>query len=119
LNLPSSESCVFHGLLINYTGIGRAAALLLARKGGRIAINDLDPAKARAVVEELTSAGYEADSFPGDVLAADFSARVVEDVLARFGKINCLINNAGSNVYTMTAATCSITDQTLMGRLLF
>jgi 3-oxoacyl-[acyl-carrier protein] reductase len=79
-------------------GIGRAAAILLARKGAKIAINDLDAEKAEEVVREIRGAQGEAASFPGNVLDEEFPRRLVDSVLQRWGKINCLINNAGMSI---------------------
>ncbi|KAL3450791.1 NAD(P)-binding protein [Aspergillus insuetus] len=76
-------------------GIGRAAAILLARKGAKIAVNDLDANKAEEVVREIREFQGEAESFPGNALEEEFPPRLVDSVLQRWGKINCLINNAG------------------------
>lgn len=76
-------------------GIGRAAAELLASKGARIAISDLDENTANTAVRELTSAGYEAAAFPGDLLDQDLPPKLVDAVLKKFGKINVLVNGAG------------------------
>lgn len=78
-------------------GIGRAAAVLLARKGAKIAVNDLDKEKAEDVVREIRGFQGEAESFPGNVLDEEFPLRLVDSVLQRWGKINCLINNAGTS----------------------
>jgi 3-oxoacyl-[acyl-carrier protein] reductase len=67
----------------------------LARKGAKIAVNDLDKDKAEDVVREICGFQGEAESFPGNVLDEEFPTRLVESVLQRWGKINCLINNAG------------------------
>jgi 3-oxoacyl-[acyl-carrier protein] reductase len=78
-------------------GIGRATAEMLARQGAKIAINDLDKIKAKAAVDELTAAGHEAFYLAGDMLDRTFPVKLVEAVLTKFGKINCLINNAGQS----------------------
>lgn len=76
-------------------GIGKAAAVLLAKKGAKIAISDLDKDKAEDVVNEIRGFQGEAESFPGNALDEEFPPRLVDSVLRRWGKINCLINNAG------------------------
>ena len=76
-------------------GIGKAAAELLASKGARIAINDLDENKGNTVIGELTSAGYEAAFFPGDLLDQDVPPKLIDAVIRRFGKMNILVNGAG------------------------
>ncbi|KAJ5813792.1 uncharacterized protein N7503_000542 [Penicillium pulvis] len=76
-------------------GIGRSAAILLAQKGAKVAINDLDSNKAQEVVQEIRNLGGIAEAFPGNMLDETFPAKLVADVLSKWGKINCLINNAG------------------------
>jgi 3-oxoacyl-[acyl-carrier protein] reductase len=67
----------------------------LAQKGAKIAVNDLDKDKAEDVVREIRGFQGDAESFPGNVLDEEFPPRLVNSVLQRWGKINCLINNAG------------------------
>jgi 3-oxoacyl-[acyl-carrier protein] reductase len=81
------------------TGIGRAAASLLAQKGARIAISDVDAQVSEEACQELQKAGYEAASFPGDMLDEAFPQKLVDGVIQKWGKINCLINNAGMLAY--------------------
>jgi 3-oxoacyl-[acyl-carrier protein] reductase len=76
-------------------GIGRSAAILLAQRGAKVAINDLDSEKAADVVREIRSLGRIAEAFPGDALDEKFPDQLITRVLAKWGKINCLINNAG------------------------
>ncbi|KAJ5210653.1 hypothetical protein N7491_010460 [Penicillium cf. griseofulvum] len=76
-------------------GIGRAAATLLASKGAKIVLADVDEAKANETIKELRLAGYEAVYVVGDALDEAFPAKAVAGALAAFGKVNCLINNAG------------------------
>ncbi|TVY18048.1 putative oxidoreductase [Lachnellula arida] len=76
-------------------GIGRATAELLASKGAKIAINDLDEKRANAAVEALKEAGHEAFCYCGDVLDVGFPPRLIKAVVERFSKINILVNSAG------------------------
>ncbi|SCO52117.1 related to 3-oxoacyl-(acyl carrier protein) reductase [Fusarium fujikuroi] len=76
-------------------GIGKAAANLLASKGGRIIIADVDKSKASATVQELQSGGYEAAYIIGDALEDGFAEKTVAFALETFGKVHCLINGAG------------------------
>ncbi|KAF5703607.1 3-oxoacyl-(acyl carrier) reductase [Fusarium globosum] len=76
-------------------GIGKAAANLLASKGGRIIIADVDKSKASATVQELQSDGYEAAYVIGDALEDGFAEKTVAFALETFGKVHCLINGAG------------------------
>jgi 3-oxoacyl-[acyl-carrier protein] reductase len=51
--------------------------------------------KAQASVEEIRATGNIAEAFSGDVLEKEFPQKLVQEVLKRWGKINCVINNAG------------------------
>lgn len=85
-------------------GLGREYALLLAREGARIVVNDFggssdgksegSPA-SQAVVEEIRAAGGEAIANGVDVAQADSGTVLLEAALAAFGKVDILINNAG------------------------
>jgi len=90
---PSNEMKKF--LIQNWIGIGRAAAELLASRGAKIAINDLDEKKANIAVKELKQAGHDVFCYCGDVLDVEFPPRLIKAVIERFGRINILINNAG------------------------
>lgn len=78
------------------TGIGRAAASLLASKGAKIVLADVDQTKANEAVAELRGTGYDAVCVVGNALDEAFPAKAVEAALNAFGKVNCLINNAGT-----------------------
>lgn len=78
-----------------WPGIGRSAALLLASKGAKIGVNDMDRAKAQQVVDEIRAMGQQAECYPGDVLDSSFPDRFVAAMLTKWGAINGLINNAG------------------------
>jgi NAD(P)-dependent dehydrogenase (short-subunit alcohol dehydrogenase family) len=71
-------------------GIGRAIALRLARDGMAVALLDRDGEAAQRVAAELDGLGLGAD-----VTAADEVGRAVDAVLARYGRIDVLVNNAG------------------------
>lgn len=69
--------------------------MLLAQKGAKVAINDLDREKADEVVRQIRQFQGQAEAFPGNVLDEKFPQLLVDSVLQKWGKINCLINNAG------------------------
>jgi NAD(P)-dependent dehydrogenase (short-subunit alcohol dehydrogenase family) len=71
-------------------GIGREIARRLAREGMMVAVLDSDGAAAQAAADEIEGFAATADvTSPGDV------QRAVDGVLARFEKIDLLVNNAG------------------------
>jgi 3-oxoacyl-[acyl-carrier protein] reductase len=80
-------------------GIGRATALVLAARGGRVAVHYFSKADAaNAVVRDIEAAGGRAAAFQADVRKADDVARLVSGVEAVLGPIDILINNAGDLV---------------------
>ena len=75
-------------------GLGRAHALLLARHGARVVVNDLGEA-AQAVVDEITAAGGQARAALGSVTDPAFVQQMIDDTLQAWGRIDILVNNAG------------------------
>lgn len=74
-------------------GLGREHALLLARRGARVVVNDLGGADA--VVEEIRRAGGEAMASGANVTDMDQVAAMVGQAKAAWGRIDILVNNAG------------------------
>jgi len=90
--------------------MGRATALLLAQEGAKVAVNSLTAANAKAVAGEAVRYGAEAIAVPGDVSKSDEVGRVVEETVARFGRIDILVNNAGISRTTSPLETISDDD---------
>jgi NAD(P)-dependent dehydrogenase (short-subunit alcohol dehydrogenase family) len=78
-------------------GLGRAHALLLARQGANVVVNDIPQLldKAEAVAAEITAAGGTAIALPASVTDEAAVAAMTADAIARFGKVDILVNNAG------------------------
>jgi NAD(P)-dependent dehydrogenase (short-subunit alcohol dehydrogenase family) len=76
-------------------GIGRAIALRLAGAGAKVAVADLLIENANLVTNEICAQGRQAIAIPVDVSQADLVNRMMTTVLAEFGGIDILINNAG------------------------
>lgn len=76
-------------------GLGRDHALLLARHGARVAVNDLSGPQAQTVVDEITATGGEAMTLAGSVAEMDAVTDMVARINDRWGRIDGLVNNAG------------------------
>ena len=79
-------------------GIGRAAAVLFARRGARVAVTDIDAAAAQATASLIASAGGEAVSLAGDVTDPASVEAVVKAAISRYGRLDCAFNNAGVTI---------------------
>lgn len=76
-------------------GIGRGIATRLAQEGATVAINDLDVDRAENTAEELREEGYDTFAAPADVTDLDDVQSTIDDVIAREGGVDVLVNNAG------------------------
>jgi NAD(P)-dependent dehydrogenase (short-subunit alcohol dehydrogenase family) len=77
------------------SGIGRAAALLLAREGASVVLTDLNESAGQTAATEITQDGGHAIFEPADVTRAADCQRVTERAVRDFGGIHILFNNAG------------------------
>jgi NAD(P)-dependent dehydrogenase (short-subunit alcohol dehydrogenase family) len=82
-------------------GIGRGIALELAREGAAVLVSDLAAAKAGGAetVALIDAEGGSAAFTPCDVTSAQDCAALVATALARFGALDCAVNNAGIAVH--------------------
>jgi len=74
------------------SGIGRAIATELARRGSHVVVADLDGTRAKQVAEELGDRGSAAEV---DVVDADAVRALVDDTADRHGRLDVMVNNAG------------------------
>jgi NAD(P)-dependent dehydrogenase (short-subunit alcohol dehydrogenase family) len=76
-------------------GLGYAHAMLLARNGARIVVNDMDQAAATRVADEIVANGGQAIAVAASVTGEAQIAAMVERTMSTWGRIDILINNAG------------------------
>jgi NAD(P)-dependent dehydrogenase (short-subunit alcohol dehydrogenase family) len=76
-------------------GIGKGVALRLAREGATVVVADYNLVGAQQTADEITARGGQAWAYQVNIGEAAQSKQMVEDVVAKFGQINILINNAG------------------------
>lgn len=80
-------------------GIGRAAALALARSGAAVAVGYLSRrAEAEAVVQSLLQFGGTAIALAVDVRDAAACRRAVDETVRAFGRLDILVNNGGTSL---------------------
>ncbi len=93
------ESPDFSGRLALVTGgasgIGRATCLLLARRGARVGIVDVDREGGEAAASEIAAESGAAVFLAADVSRTEACERVVEEVERELGSIDVLVNAAG------------------------
>jgi NAD(P)-dependent dehydrogenase (short-subunit alcohol dehydrogenase family) len=78
------------------TGIGRAAAVTLAKQGNRVVVSGRNDEAGHALVEELRSYGADAEFFRADVRNDDNVRNLVDRTVERFGRLDGAVNNAGT-----------------------
>lgn len=78
------------------SGIGRGIALRLAAEGARIVINDVRDEAAKETVDQIKGAGGEAISGVADVTEWASAQKLVKIAVARWGRIDILVNNVGA-----------------------
>ena len=77
------------------TGIGRAAAKLLAADGAHVVVVGRRPEPLQAVVDEIKTAGGEATAHPADLMDGDQTSAVAKNTIDTLGRVDILVNNAG------------------------
>ena len=79
-------------------GLGQAMALALAREGASLALTGRDAAALEPVAEACRAAGAEAAAWAADVRDEAQVETLRQEIIARYGRVHILINNAGINV---------------------
>jgi NAD(P)-dependent dehydrogenase (short-subunit alcohol dehydrogenase family) len=76
-------------------GIGRAVVVRLAREGAAVTATQRAVAEGEQLARSLADTGHDVAFVAGDVRVEEDAARVVDETLARFGRVDILCNNAG------------------------
>lgn len=97
MHIPSPQRFIGRTVLITGggTGMGKAAALRLAREGANVVIAGRRPAELQAVADAIMAAGGVARAIPADVADPDQVADLVQQTVATFGALHLAWNNAG------------------------
>ena len=75
-------------------GIGRGVARMFAEEGARVAVVDIDAARADGVAAEIVAAGHQGISVHCDVGKREQVQRAVREAIAAFGTVDVLVNTA-------------------------
>jgi NAD(P)-dependent dehydrogenase (short-subunit alcohol dehydrogenase family) len=106
------------------TGIGRATAVAFAKDGARVVASGRREAEGKALEAELRSLGAEATFIRADVRREDDVSSLIDQTVARFGRIDAAVNAAGTEgrpgpVTEQTAESYAATfDTNVLGTLL-
>ena len=106
------------------TGIGRAAALAFAREGNRVVVSGRHEDVGQALAAELREFGGKAEFIRADVRREDDVRSLVDQTIARFGRLDAAVNSAGTEgkpglVTEQTADSYAATfDTNVLGTLL-
>src|SRR5262245_49362776 len=79
-------------------GIGKAIAISLASEGAKVILVSRDRSQLEEAAAEIAGTGGDAAVLPADITSEEQVRALERDVLARFGQVNILVNNAGINV---------------------
>jgi NAD(P)-dependent dehydrogenase (short-subunit alcohol dehydrogenase family) len=106
------------------TGIGHATALAFAQEGARIVVSGRRDEAGHALAHELRNLGVEAEFIRTDVRHEDEVRNLIDKTVARFGRLDMAVNNAGTEgksgpVTEQTAENYAATfDTNVLGVLL-
>jgi len=89
-------------------GIGHSTAVKFAAEGAKVAVCDINPELMQQTLAAIRSKGGEAEGYPVDVTKKETLAAMVKAVMAKWGRIDCVVNNAG---IVMDAQLKNMTDE--------
>lgn len=106
------------------TGIGRAAALAFAKTGARLVVSGRREREGKALEVELQKLGAESIFVQADVRHDEEVRRLIDQAVARFGRLDAAVNNAGTEeqlepIVNQTAESYAVTfDTNVLGTML-
>lgn len=77
------------------SGIGKSSALLFAKEGATVIVNDVQEDRGRETVDEIRAAGGQAAFIHADVTDPQSAKAMADEAIRLFGRIDVLFNNAG------------------------
>lgn len=107
MGLLTGKLCIVTGA---GQGLGRTVSLEMAAEGANVALIELNSRTLNAVASEIAAAGGKAKPYPIDITDYDAYRSAVDDVLATFGKIDVLVNNAAINPPARTILDDTLED---------
>jgi NAD(P)-dependent dehydrogenase (short-subunit alcohol dehydrogenase family) len=90
------------------SGLGRASVIAMARAGATVTVADLNEEGGKETVALVLEEGADVDFVRADVTQPDDVAAMVDKAVARWGRLDCAVNNAGT-----TGASAPTADYTL------
>ena len=96
------------------SGIGRACALRFAAEGACVIVNDITAESAAATVAQIVSDGGQAIAHEADVTSAAAVQTMVDDTVAKFGRVDIMFSNAGGAMPTPLHQTDPVAYQRLI-----
>jgi len=89
------------------TGIGRATALAFAHEGAQVVVSGRHDDEGQKLATELRNLGTDAEFVRTDVRHEDEVKNLVDKIIARFGRLDIAVNNAGTVGNPGSAADCN------------
>jgi NAD(P)-dependent dehydrogenase (short-subunit alcohol dehydrogenase family) len=94
------------------SGLGRASAIALARAGATVTIVDVNEDGGKETAALVLAGSGDADFIRADVTQPDDVAAMVDQAVARWGHLDCAVNNAGTTGASAPTAEYTIDDWT-------
>lgn len=98
-------------------GIGLGCAQVMSAHGAKVVVADRDIAAGQAAADSLRRVGRVVDFIPTDVTDEAQFASTIDETVARFGRLDCLVNNAGWHPPAQTIDDTSLVDFERLVRL--